>query len=108
MRDASLQAQVPAQCIRTGNAAVGEIFISFTERFRYLLGVGFRKCTGEHLSDAALDLKPVSNRHLFDLVENFARAHVLIVTLAWRLFNYQRSASGAHPSRLVPPQRRAA
>ena len=83
---------MPAQCIRSGHAAIGEIFISFTERFRNLLDVGFRKRTGEHLPDAALDLKPVFNRHLFDLVENFARAHVLIVALAWRLFNHQRAA----------------
>ena len=38
----------------------------------------------EHLPDAALDLKPIFNRHLLDLVENLARAHVLIVTLAER------------------------
>ena len=78
---------MPAQRIRSGNAAIRDIFVSFTERFRYLLKIGRRKRTGEHLPDAALDLKPVFNRHAFNLVEDFAGAHIRTVTLTARLFN---------------------
>ena len=89
--------------MRGGNATVRKIFISFTERLCYLLHFRFRKRTREHLADAALDMEPVFNRHLFDLVKNLARAHFVIMTPASSLFNsFNVPRAGRTPISLGP------